>query len=289
MFGYIRPLQGELKVRELERYKACYCGLCHSLGRQYGLVSRFFLSHELVFLAMLLWKSDEAPVFSRKRCIASPFRSKRSCEGSEALDMSAAYNVILSWWKLRDSISDESFFKSIPHRFASFFLRRAYLRASREFPSFSSKVREQLLMLAEYEMLDDCSLDCAADKFAMLLCAALPDTEQDFIRMPMQEVLYHLGRWVYIIDACDDLGDDIRFGKYNAIARLFPLGDEKMPDDVVNRLETTLRHSNNLIGLAIELLPNSIWSEILKNMVYLGMPEESNRVCKKLSLVNLKE
>ena len=72
MFGYIRPLKDELKVREFNRYKACYCGLCHTLKEQYGAFARNILSYDFVFLAMLLWDSEE-PVTHCARCLASPF------------------------------------------------------------------------------------------------------------------------------------------------------------------------------------------------------------------------
>ena len=36
MFGYIRPLVGEMKVRENEMFRAVYCGLCRSMGKHTG-------------------------------------------------------------------------------------------------------------------------------------------------------------------------------------------------------------------------------------------------------------
>ena len=53
MFGYIKPFQPELKVREAEDYKAIYCGLCKELGRSYGIFARMTLSYDFAFMAML--------------------------------------------------------------------------------------------------------------------------------------------------------------------------------------------------------------------------------------------
>ena len=278
MFGYIRPLQSELKVRELERFKACYCGLCHALGREYGLAARLMLNYELVFLAMLLWTPDDNPVIKLRRCIAGPFRKRRYCCRNASLDTCAGYSVILSWWKLQDTLNDEHFIKSIPHRVASLFLSGAYKKAVRNYPEFDGKVREEVAKLAEYEELSGHSLDGAADKFAQIISAAAPELSPESVRRPMLEFLYHLGRWIYIVDACDDYSEDIKKGRYNAVAVRFPPESGIIPEEGTVRLKTTLSHSNNLLCLAFELLPENTWSDIIRNMIYLGMPDVIERV-----------
>jgi len=278
MFGYIQPLQGELKVREHERFKACYCGLCHALGNKYGLSARFILNYELVFLAMLLWAPDDTPVIKKKRCLASPFRKKRYCAMNPALGTCAGYCVILTRWKLKDTIADERFLSTVPHRLALLVLFGAYRKASREFPEFDSKVKEEVADLAVYETRDGESLDGAADKFANILSSVTPESAPDSIRRPMLELLYHLGRWVYIIDACDDYIEDAKRKRYNPVMPRYPPDGGKIPEDGTTRLKTTLTHSNNLLCLAFELLPENTWSEVVRNVIYLSMPETCDRV-----------
>ena len=55
MFGYVRPLRAELKVKTLEQYQAAYCGLCRTLGKEFGFAARFTVSYDLVFLYLLLY------------------------------------------------------------------------------------------------------------------------------------------------------------------------------------------------------------------------------------------
>jgi len=265
-------MQGELKVHELERFKACYCGLCHTLGKKYGFAARFVLNYELLFLAMLLWDPAQTPIFDNKRCIASPFRKKRCCVDSSALDVCAAYTLILTWWKLKDSISDERFIKTIAPRLLCLVLSGPYKKAARDFPGFDAKVREELANLAEYEKQNQPSLDRAADKFAQILTAAAPETVSESVRRTMLELLYHLGRWIYIIDAYDDYKDDMKYGRYNALAARYAPRRDELPESSLSLIESTLIHSNNLIGLAFELLPENNWAEIIRNMIYLGMP-----------------
>jgi len=278
MFGYIRPMHSELKVREHERFKACYCGLCRALGKKYGVAARFILNYELVFLSMLLWGEDEQPEIRRGRCIASPCRKKGYCARNQALDTCAGYCVILTWWKLRDTIEDEGFIKALPHRLAALLLYRAYRAAAREFRGFDGKVREEIAALREYESSGADSLDGAADKFAQILCAAAPGGVPDNKGRPMLQLLYHLGRWIYVIDACDDYRGDAKAGRYNPVAVQFPPDGGALPDGSAARLKATLTHSNNLICSAFELLPENPWTKTVENMVYLGMPDVCQRV-----------
>ena len=278
MFGYIRPQKGELKVCEFERFKACYCGLCGALGKKYGPAARFILNFELVHLAMLLWDENEAPVIERKRCVASPCRKKMRCARNAVLDACAGYSVILAWWKLRDTIEDEPFIKAVPHRLGALFLKGAYKKAVRELPGFDAKVRQELTALSEFEKSGGASLDGAADKFAKILSFTVPDSVPESKRRALAELLYHTGRWIYIIDACDDYEPDVEAGRYNAAAARFPPQGGKLQDGCKRELEMTLIHSNNLVCDAFELMPENPWTHTVRNTLYLGMPYVCDRV-----------
>jgi len=278
MFGYIRPVQGELKVRELESFRACYCGLCHALGNKYGLASRFVLNYELVFLSMLLWGEGDPLCTRRGRCIASPLRKRRYCARNAALDTGAGYSVILAWWKLRDSIADEPPIRALPYRALCLVLSGAYRKAAREFGEFDAKVRDEVAALGRYEAGAERSLDGAADKFAQIIRAAAPESLPEKALRPLREMLYHLGRWIYIMDACDDYAGDAKAGRYNPVAALYPPTMGKLAGDSAAQLETTLSHSCNLVGSAFALLPENVWTQTVENMIYLGMPDACSRV-----------
>ena len=108
MYGYVRPVKGELKVSEYERYNAVYCGLCHELGRRYGPASRFLVNYDFAFLAMLLADKTDSPTCSR-RCIAHPLRRRACLASCPGLETAADQTVILAWWKLRDGAEDKGF------------------------------------------------------------------------------------------------------------------------------------------------------------------------------------
>ena len=281
MFGYLRVKKCGLSEEQFSLFNSCYCGLCHTLGKKYGMPARFILNYEFVFLAMLLWEEKSPPIMQYKRCVASPFLKKRCCVPNKPLEVSAAYSIILFMWKLKDNIRDEPFLKSLPYRLLTVIFSKAFKRASAEFPWFEKHVSTQISALSECEKSSELSIDIAADKFANILCAAAPKDAPFAVKRSMREMLYHLGRWIYIIDAYDDSKDDAKKGRYNVIVSRFgSLKDNLcLPDDCSTRIQTTLKHSNNLVCSAFELLPENIWSDILRNIIYLGMPA----VCEDIS------
>lgn len=270
MFGYIVPVKPELKVREFDAFKACYCGLCRVIGANYGLAARMFLNYDFVFLAMLLWPPEASLETARGRCIGCPFRKKEYCCENPALKKAAGLGVILTWWKLMDGAADEGFAKGLGYRALSLLLRRAYKKASSEYPEYDSAVKNGIMSLTELERGKCNSLDRPADCFAKMLSAAA-DGENGSRQRILNQILYHTGRWIYIIDACDDLQKDMKSGSYNPVAERFSVNGEL--DDVMRaRLETTLLHSRNLAGNAFELLESSVWSGVIRNIIFLGMP-----------------
>ena len=54
MFGFIRPVKPELRVREVERFQCVYCGLCHAIRQRYGRLHTVLLSYDMTFLALVL-------------------------------------------------------------------------------------------------------------------------------------------------------------------------------------------------------------------------------------------
>ena len=268
MFGYVLPLRGELKVRELEAYQGLYCGLCHTLGRRYGFLARWLLNYDFTFLAMVLAPAEERPELQRRRCVACPVRGKRVCTPGGHLDLAADESVILTYWKLRDTVEDSSFFKGMAARILSLFLRPAYRRASERCPGFAQQTIGCLKELRALEAANAPSMDRVADTFARVLQAAAPSTGAEARDRALAQILYHVGRWIYLVDAWDDLEEDRREGGYNPYLARFPDGPEGHDEEV----RTTLRHSLNLAVSACNLTDFGPWNGLIFNTLCLGLP-----------------
>ncbi len=264
MFGYVRPLRPELKVREDLLYRATYCGLCRCLRRRCGLAAPAALSFDCTFLALLLWEPEANPTLCAGRCYTNPLVKRPMCGESPALDRAADVGVVLSWWKLKDSVQDGDFREGMTARAAKALLWTAYERARGRLESFDATVRSCLEELARLEKENCPSLDRPADAFARLLRAAAP--EDDPRGRVFDQLLYHLGRWIYLVDARDDLAEDREKGNYNPLAaRYGPDGDD-------GALKLTLDHSLELMGAAFQLGDFGCRTPVLENILYLGLP-----------------
>lgn len=261
MFGYVRPCQPELKCRDFDRYRAAYCGLCQSLRRRYGLLAPMFLSYDLTFLALLLWGEEESFRSCPGRCHVKPWAKRAMCPMGPTLELAADESVILTWWKLRDSVDDEKGWKKLTARMLSLLLRPAYRKAAGARPEFDVSVRTRLEMLARLEREKCPSIDRPADAFASLLRDAAPGEDR-----VVGEILYHVGRWIYLADARDDLEQDRQEGAYNPLLLRYGLqvDDESLKD--------TMTHSLELAQAAFQLGSFGARTPILENILYLGLP-----------------
>lgn len=265
-------------MKEFQQFRAAYCGLCHTMGRRCGLWSRFGLNYDFAFLAMLLEGDRDAPPDCMSRCIASPFRKRRTCQRTPAFDAAADHSVILTYWKLRDTVRDEGFWKGNFARFLSVCLKGAYRKAQAKRPAFDQQVRTCLEQLRALEEAKCPSMDQTADTFARLLMAAGEGAAGDGQRRAVEQLLYHLGRWIYLADAYDDLWEDMEKGRYNPLVARFGLKEPCLPAEDRALLQTTMRHSLNLAAAAYGLGQFGRWSPILENILYLSLPMATDRI-----------
>lgn len=264
MFGYVRPCRPELKCKDFDLYRATYCGLCRYLRRRYGLLAPMFLNFDFTFLALVLWSAEERFTPCAGRCHANPLRKEPMCPDSPALEQAADESMVLTWWKLRDAVADEPFWKGLPARVLSGLLGSAYRKAAARRPEFAAAVEESLEELNRLEGEQCPSIDRTADTFARLLQAAAPGEGTE--GRVLGQLLYHLGRWIYLIDARDDLAEDRAACRYNPVAaRYGPEGDDPA-------LKRTLDHSLELMGAALQLGDFGCRKALLENIIYLGLP-----------------
>lgn len=268
MFGYVRAREDTLSPDDRRAYEAVYCGLCHTLKERYGTVSRLFLNYDFVFLAMLLAPEQGEEKAQCKKCLLHPLKGKPACRGGGWLETAAGESVILTWWKLRDTIADGGPLSRLGAWLLSLLLRPGYRKAKTDYPDFDVRTARLLAELRELELAKSNSIDQTADCFARLLQGAAPATGEEKIDRPIQQLLYHLGRWIYLIDAVDDLPTDRKAGSYNPLAERFPVWNE----EAQGYLRRNMDHSLALAGTAFQLLPGNPWSMVTENILYSGLP-----------------
>lgn len=269
MFGYVRPASDRLSEPQQKCFEAAYCGLCHALGQRYGLAGRMILNYDLVFLAMLL--SEGTGKQCQKRCIRHPMNGRPCACGDGAFDLAADISVILTWWQLQDGVADHTPIKGVPYRTASLLLRQAYERAQLCRPDFDEATKRHLQALAQLEREQCPSIDAVADTFAQLLAEAARETEDGVRRRVLEQLLYHLGRWIYLVDAADDLADDVRKGNYNPLPLRYHLPDGVLDEAARQELAHTLDSSIRAMGAAFELWDFGEYGPVIESTVYQGL------------------
>ncbi|MCI9608749.1 MAG: hypothetical protein HFG07_00795 [Oscillibacter sp.] len=269
MFGYVRPSQ-DLPEEERRRFGRAYCGLCHVLGKRYGTAARFILNYDFTFLAILLSEREEGPVHYG-RCAAHPVHGRDRLESTEALVLAADESVIMAYWQARDGVEDHDWFHGLKYRGASAVLEGAYRKAAKARPAFDASTRRQLMALAELERANCPSMDRAADTFAVLLQGAAQAVDEPVRRRVLEQMLYHLGRWVYLVDAADDLKKDAAAGIYNPVALRYGLAKGIWTEEARESFAATLDHSIHMMATAFELWDFGVWTPVLKTTLYAGL------------------
>lgn len=270
MFGYVRPPLQDLSQEEADRFRRMYCGLCHTLGKRYGAAARLILNYDFTYLAILLSEKEEGSAGS-KRCVVHPVHPRDFLEESSAMELAADESVILAYWQLRDGVADHDWFHGLKYRSLSAVLESAYRKAAAFRPAFDETVRRQLSLLAELEAENCSSIDRAADAFAVLLGSAAKEVDNPVRQRVLEQILYHLGRWVYLLDAADDLKQDAEEGTYNPVALRYELSGGNWTPEKRQEFAVTLDHSIRMITTSFELWDFGVWTPILETTFYTGL------------------
>jgi hypothetical protein len=213
-----------------------------------------------------------------KRCPASPLRRKPCLPTGGASETAADLTVLLSAGRLRDTVSDEPFLRGLPARAALLLLRRARRRAETRQPDIQARVVSELERLHGYERQRLAAVDPPADAFATLLAALADAAPEESGRRVLRHLFYHLGRWIYLMDACDDLKDDAESGAYNPVAARFGLTDGQWTPEARGLAGETAALSRWEMASAVALLPEAPALPVIENIVLQGLPFVEARV-----------
>jgi hypothetical protein len=281
MFGYIMPDKPELKIKDFEMFRGYYCGLCKSMGRSFGTISRFALNYDSVFLGLLLSSvHNETPVLKREACISNPAKKKWIVKDNNHIDFAADINVLLTYYKLKDNVRDEG---GLAPRLAQMAFHRGYSSAAARNRQLDDIIAAAIKSQVQLEKRKCSSMDQAAEPFAdmlgKLLAAGYKGKDPSTARI-LGWIGYNLGKWIYLIDAFDDMEKDIRSKSYNPLLVQYQYKDEDIKafrktiaDEVRGNLLQSLAQTTG----SIELL--SLGNKaIIDNIVYEGLYGKTERI-----------
>lgn len=282
MFGYVKAYQPELKMGEFEQYRGVYCSLCKQLGKSYGFWSRMTLSYDFTFLALFhMALAPGCSGFEKSRCTFNPFKKCLFCRDNASIRMAADAAVLLIYYKLQDSLVDDGFWVRAGARFLLLFAARSRRKAAARLPDLDVLMASCMKQQAVLEA-DKCpSLDAAANPTATMLAAlASLSAKEEGEKSVCERFGYCLGRWIYLMDALDDLEDDLARGNYNpyALSRHLDGTDMAALAETREYAQLTLNACAAECADSYNRLNIYRFDGILRNILQWGMPAEQKRI-----------
>ncbi len=273
MFGYVKPFKPHMRICEFETYNAVYCGLCKTLGKNYGLMSRMTLSYDFAFLGLMELALNESDTeFEMQRCIAHPLKKKSCLKSSAGLDYTAAAASILIYNKINDDVADKAFIAKLVPLFLRLVTLKAYKKASAKYPELSKYISEQMKIQNKLEAENCKSIDRASEPSSNMLAEIASGlSENTDEKRVLRRFGYLLGRYIYIADAFDDIEKDFRSRGFNPLI----VGDSAVHElnmqDVQKKTEDSINFTLGALADAYVQLELRRFKPITDNIVYLGL------------------
>ena len=261
MFGYIQVNCHTLAETDKQRFRACYCGLCHALKRRFGNAGRLTLSNDMTFLALLLsslYEPDETCY--DERCVLHPIK-KHQAVVSRATEYAADMNIVLAYFKCLDDVQDEGSLRGCVGERA---LRRAYRQVQVRYPKRCENIKRCLEKIAALEKENSDDIDAVANLSGQMFAETFVWRE-DVFSPHLRAIGAALGKFIYLMDAYEDYDDDIKRGRYNPLKEMHAL------EDYEARVQDILTMQMGKCVREMDYLPLEKDAQLLRNILYSGV------------------
>ncbi len=213
MFGYLKPDNPYLYLKDETLYKALYCGICKSIGKICGQVPRFTLSYDMAFMSAITHNILGVDLkINRERCIAHQIKKRPIAKPDDISLMLGATNVILAYCKLSDDVIDEN-----KGAFRRSLIKAGYKKAKKLYPKIDEIVINGYEELRKLEKENSDSIDIVCHPFSTIMEEVSTEVFKDKATENTKSLFYALGKWVYLIDALDDYDKDVKKGSFNVL------------------------------------------------------------------------
>lgn len=287
MFGYITPVQGELTINDLNRFKSYYCGLCFCLKNRFGNIPRIFLNYDTTFFAIFLDAlSNDSLQIKSSNCIRHPLTKRSYIYNNPAINYAADLNVSLVYYKLLDNVMDDNDLKSIS---SSKILKYYYNKIAND--TLKNTIHNSLDTLHGLEKSSESySIDEIAHPFSHIIGLILKDypeklvDDSEKLRNYLYNFGYSFGKWIYLMDALDDLRDDMTYGSFNPLEKLYnnSLSYTSLIEIVKENLDFILMNLINNCSDLVRKIPFTKNKSIIENIINLGLVDKYMNILNKV-------
>jgi len=261
MFGYVLVDKPELKIREFDVYQSWYCGLCRTLKERSGFFGQMTLTYDMTFLILLLhglYEPEER--CGECRCIAHP--TKKHCTRTDEFSEYAAdMNLLLMYYKCMDDWNDNKKVTRLGYAKA---LKGKCRKIEQRYPEKAQAIAATLAKLSQLEVENCRDLDRVSGCFGQLM-GEIMACKQDLWEKDLRELGFYLGKYIYLLDAYEDLEKDKEAGSFN------PLIDLSETDGFEEQIFAILEMMMAETALRFERLPILENEQILRNILYSGV------------------
>ena len=162
------------------------------------------------------------------------------------------------------------------------------LRKKAGLPELDAAIAGELSSLTAAEKRGDATLDETADGFGRPLKTVFGFGLEGSGRRIAEEIGYHVGKWIYMIDAADDYEKDRKTGNFNPLARETAdrpdaeEADGPLAGEAGRSLYCAMTLELEAAASAFALLDEGDpgIKSITENILYQGMPDRMKRVWK---------
>ena len=261
MFGYVVMNKPEIKFKDFDMYRSFYCGLCRELKERYGLSGQITLTYDMTFVILLLSGLYEPPTKKGStRCIVHPVR-RQPVRKNAITKYAADMNIFLTYYKCKDDWNDE---RSIPGLVFGKLLEGKEKKSEK---IWSKKVQTIVSCLDELSVLEKenaTDIDRVSGCFGRIM-AEIFAYREDVWEPTLRRMGFYFGKFIYLLDAYDDVEEDVKKGNYNPVSKDYIIQgfDDRVKNMLMMMMAETCRE--------FEKLPIIKYTDILRNILYSGV------------------
>lgn len=265
MYGYIK-LQKQANSAIKKHYKKYYCTLCKAIEQHYGEKARMLLSYDTTFFFVLFAEENYIQQIKKITCIGKTKKLKEVLNQETAKQI-ATFNILLFATKLEDDIYDENSPKA---KLMKKLYSKQIKKAKQMSPQMYKILKEGNEKIHEQERKNK-SLEEIETTFSNIMVEigkqSFKMTEPTHV-----EALRMISKWIYLIDAIDDLDEDIKQEKFN------PLKQYKSLENLRNTGYKKLGEHYKKLYKKVKPLEGKIKAPIVNHIIYGAVPNKTIKI-----------
>lgn len=290
MFGYVVPDKMNMFMKDYYGYRAFYCGLCKSIGKRCSQLMRINTTYDMTFLNILAHGVMDVEIEMKMgKCVLNMVQKKLIAQNDTLTEKIVDIGTILAHYKCVDDIIDD---KSLSKKFIDrTIIRRHYKKAKKLYPELDAYIELKYRELADAEKAKCDSIDRISHYFGEIMVRIGETVFEDKYTAEISNLLYNLGKWIYLADAIDDIDDDFKQKKYNVFLCNYEYKDKQtFLEEKKDTLEFVMMSCYNTICNDFDKIEVKKYEGILTNILWYGMLNSTKELlrrtekCKKVRI-----